>query len=456
MADSLSSFSGISSGMDYKALVAQILLAERRPAAKMEEAIAANDRRREQLGQFQATLDGLRTAAAGLEDGSALASFTVSATGTDGAGRSVLAATAGTTAAPGSYAVAVTRLATAQKTVAGAGFGPEALGLEGTLVLKEGVSVAIAPGDTLAKVRDGINLQTKASGVQATLVTGDAGRQYLVLTGQKTGAANAFAPANDAGNATDLVAALGLAAPSSQTAAQDAALTIDGIPVTRSTNSVGDAIPGVTLSLTAAGTSTVSVARRESAATDAMKALVDAYNKVQAFMKAQGAPKAALANDSLVRGARGGLAGVVLGAAPTTRDGQPTGVAADLATMGALGLSLTRDGTLSFDATRFEAASATRREEVTAVLAERMGALSDYVDGVARPLTGLIDQREQALDEQNARMTSRVADIDGRLDKKRTALLAQYAKFEASLGRLQAIQNQMSAQFSGLTAKNND
>lgn len=456
MADPLSSFSGVSSGMDYKPLVAQIITLERRPAVKLETAVAANGKRREQLAQFQTTLDALQAAATTLRDGTALSTFTVATSGADASGRSVLAATAGAGAAPGSYDVSVTQLARSQKTVAGVGFGAEALGLDGTLVLKDGVRVSVAAGDTLATVRDTINLQTATSGIQATLVTGDAGKQHLVLTGTRPGAANAFTPANDAANGSDLVAALGLATPRTQVSAQDAKLTVDGIEVTRAGNAVSDVIPGVTLSLSAIGDGTVTVERRASAAGDAIRAFVDAYNKVQTFIKAQGAPKATLANDSMLRTVRGGLANVVLGAAPITQNGQPTGVAADLATMGALGLSLTKDGTLSFDATRLDTALGSRFGELSAALTQRMGAMADYAESLTRPLTGAIDQREQALEDQTLRMTDRIADIDARLDKKRTTLLAQYARFEASLGKLQAIQSQMSAQFTGLTASNND
>jgi flagellar capping protein FliD len=79
-----------------------------------------------------------------------------------------------------------------------------------------------------------------------------------------------------------------------------------------------------------------------------------------------------------------------------------------------------------------------------------MGALSDYLGALAQPLTGLIDQRESGIDTQSAALQARVTQIDARLDKKRTALLAQYSKFEASLGRLNALQSTMSAQFAGL------
>jgi flagellar capping protein FliD len=76
------------------------------------------------------------------------------------------------------------------------------------------------------------------------------------------------------------------------------------------------------------------------------------------------------------------------------------------------------------------------------------------VGAAVRPLTGSIDARSRAIDEQSARLADRIADVDARLDKKRQNLLAQYAKFEAALGRMKAVGDSMSAQFTGLLNSN--
>ena len=97
--------------------------------------------------------------------------------------------------------------------------------------------------------------------------------------------------------------------------------------------------------------------------------------------------------------------------------------------------------------------TATSRNRVSQRL-DRMGALQTYGDSMTKSLTGAIDVRSQALDDTNARLSARINDVDARLDKKRTSLLAQYAKFEASLGRLQSLQSSMTAQFTGLNKSN--
>ena len=475
MADPLSSITGVSSGMDWKSLVDQIMTAERRPAVRMQATVDANAARKTALTAFQGTLKKLQSATDGLRFGGAFNQFTVTATGADPSGRAVLSATVGSNAPPGSYTVQVTRLAQAQKTVASVGqaSATAVLGAAGALQIG-GQTVAVSATDSIAAVRDAINRVQAQTGVQATLVAGraDGSDQRLVLTSTRPGSAAAFTVADDpatpftppAGATSppaSLTAFLGLDGPPAVDA-RDAELTVDGIPVTRSANTVADAIPGVTLSLATTGTSTVAVARQGSAATDAVKGFVDAFNAVREAVRTQtslGADgkRPPLFDEPLVRSLGGTLSGVLLGsAARTDGQGAATGVAADLTTLGSAGVELLKDGTLSYNAERVQSASDSRLDALKAVLADRTQAIADVVGKLANPYTGAIDTRARALDSNSARLTSRITDVDARLDKRRASLLAQYAKFESSLGRLKAVGDQMSAQFTGLTNSNNN
>ncbi|HZF69219.1 MAG TPA: flagellar filament capping protein FliD [Gemmatirosa sp.] len=467
MADPISSIPGVSSGVDWKALVEQIVSLERRPAVRLETTIAANARRKAALNDFQQALQALRTAADALDAdavgagaGGALASFTATASGLDAAGRAVLAATVGAGATPGSYGLTVTQVASAQKLTAGAGLAPATTLTPGTLTLRRPgtasgdpplATLVVTASDTVVTLRDRINqlnAGTGATGIAATLIGVSATDQRLSLSATAAGAANGFV-LDDGGSG--LLAQLGLdaggATPPFAVAAQDAIFRVDGVEVTRPTNTVGDVVPGVTLTLSAVGDATLDVARNTQATADAAKAFVEAYNKVVAFVKEQSVAGKPLAGDSLLRTVRGALSRPLL-AAGTTADGGA--LPADLATLGAAGIALQKDGTLALDAARVQSLSGARAADLTALLASRMGALSDYLGTLAQPLTGLVDQRESGIDTQSAALQARVTQIDARLDKKRTALLAQYSKFEASLGRLNALQSTMSAQFAGL------
>jgi flagellar hook-associated protein 2 len=460
MADPISSFSGVSSGLDFRSLVDQIMTLERRPAARMEAAVAANTRRRESLDKYREALTALQTAADALKTGAAFDSFSTTTSGQDASGRSLVGAAATAGASAGSYQVEVLALARAQKTTAGAGqaSATAALNLTGGFALErpDGTAVGtinVAAGDSLTAVRDKINALNSGatpSGVQATILSAGPGDQRLVLTASKAGAAAGFT-LEDGG--AGVLGALGLdaagATPPLVKAAADASFTVDGVPMTRATNSVGDAIAGVTLTLNAVEpgrTATVAVERVASGGTEAAKAFVEAYNKVVAFVKAQNVAGAdgkapPLRGDPLLRGTQTAMASQLLGAAP--------GAGAGLATLGSAGISLQRDGTLALDAAKFKDASGARLGELRTLLADRMTAITAPALELTKP-SGLLDGRGISLGESSARLTDRVADVDARLEKKRAALIAQYTKFEGAIGRLKSIGDAMSAQFAGL------
>lgn len=455
MADPISSIPGVSSGIDWKAVVEQVIAQDRRPATRLQAQVDANARRKDALEQYRLSMQSLQTAADGLRKGTTLDSYTVSASGTDGAGRAVASATVGSGAAEGRYAVQVLGLATAQKRVGTAGWSAtrtvdadpaNASAVTGTLTLA-GQTIDVKGGDTLTALRDRINAVTGRTNVQATVLSlaADGSDQRLVLTATRTGAANGFTLADSAGGA--LLTQLGLDG-ADTTAAADARLTIDGGPViTRPSNTVGDALPGVTLALQAGGTSTVAVTRQGGSAGQALQGFVDAYNRVVDLARTQTAPGASLAGESMLKGVRAQLSAVLLAPAAT---GGTSQVANDMAGLSQLGLSVQKDGRLSLDTTKLDAAYPARGADVRALLADRMSAFHALADGVTGSYTGLIDRRLQTMEVTNASATARIADLDARLEKKRTALLSQYAKFEGSLGRIKAVGDSMSAQFTAM------
>jgi flagellar hook-associated protein 2 len=271
--------------------------------------------------------------------------------------------------------------------------------------------------------------------------------QRLVLTSDATGTAGAFTAADVDGGT--VLQSLGLAgAPA--VAALDAKFTIDNVPFTRSSNTVGDAIAGVTLTLSAAElgrTASVKVDRQPASAKAAATAFVDAYNKVVAFVKEQSKQGAPLASDAGLRAARAGLAQTVLGTMAAGPD--------EMKTLSAIGISISRDGTLSVNSATLEAAYNTRSTDLRALLAERGGALVTMLDAQVSIGTGVIDRRKTAIDTRVGKMSGRIVDIDSRLEKRRTALLAQFARSEASIGMFKNIQASLSAQIKSLTPRSN-
>jgi flagellar hook-associated protein 2 len=139
------------------------------------------------------------------------------------------------------------------------------------------VAVSVVASDTLQDIAGKIN-GASGIGVLASVVD-----NRLILKSRTTGTSGAI---NIDADPDGVLSSLGVVNPGTTTpknvlqAAQDAVLTVDGLTVTRSSNTVTDVIPGVTLELRAVTSSpvTVTVSRNIAPARDKIKAWVDKYN----------------------------------------------------------------------------------------------------------------------------------------------------------------------------------
>ncbi len=145
--------------------------------------------------------------------------------------------------------------------------------------------------DSLATIANAIN-QAGVSGVSAEVVTvpdanGNLNRiQQLRIVGSGT-TAPAF---TDTSGVLATVGILQNSYTDTVAAAQDAKFTLDGLNLTRSTNTINDAISGATLGLVSAGTTaapattTLSITQNTAAVVQDVSAFATAYNAVQDFI----------------------------------------------------------------------------------------------------------------------------------------------------------------------------
>lgn len=300
---------GIGSGLDVNAIVDKLMAIERRPLQALAQQQAAFKSKISAYGVVKSALSALQTAVKGLTSSGAFRGM--GATISD-SGLATLAA--GSAAVAGSHSIEVTVLAQAHK-IASTGFTSEADPVgTGTLTFTFGTwaagtftanasaaigSVAIGAGQSsLAGVRDAVN--AAKIGVTATIVDdGSTAGKRLVFT-SSSGAAMSLkvGVADDDGNALDAAGLSqlaydpagtpGAARNLSQTvAAQNAALTIDGIAITKPTNVVADAIAGVTVTLNkinAGAPATITVSSDPKASASAVDAFVKSYNDLQKLL----------------------------------------------------------------------------------------------------------------------------------------------------------------------------
>ena len=269
-----------------------------------------------------------------------------------------VAAVAGTPVGALNQQVTVNALAQAQSVKSAAYATAQAFDT-GTLTLTVGSGTPVSIGigtsnNTLSGVAQAINAQ--AAGVTANIITGSDGTATLVLKGA-TGAAQSFtlAAADDSGatQPTGAVSLSSLAYPAAggagltrTQAAQDASVTVDGVTVTRATNSVSDVIPGVTMNLVKTGTVTLSSTRPNSAITEAVNDFVSAYNSLLGELNTATAAATSASDAGPLRGNQAIRSLKTQLAQLTTRPLTATGT---IRTLAELGVQTKQDGTLSVD-----------------------------------------------------------------------------------------------------------
>jgi len=194
MTTPLGGFSGLVSGLDWRTMVDQIIQVESKQMIATKAQVTTADSRTAAWKTFSGLATGLKTAVAGLRDGTALSKVSASVTDPSVAsgGAQHVAATAADGTSPGRFLVEVISLAQAEK-VGGEGFTSTtaALGLTGEFFVN-GSRIAVAATDSLAELRSKINAAnsgTTATKVTATILTTSATSNRLVLGSEVAGAA---------------------------------------------------------------------------------------------------------------------------------------------------------------------------------------------------------------------------------------------------------------------------
>ncbi len=355
---------GFASGMDYRAIIDAVLQAGRVPINTIQGRIDTFEKAKASFGTFSGLLDDFVSKLEGLDDSAKVAGRAASLSSTDS-----LTATATSKAAAGTYEINVTQIAQAHRVRSdGLSDRYSPLVSDGTITIQAGgynqitVNVSAANGNnSLQAVADEIN--NADEGVIATIVN-DGTDDILIVRSEKTGAAKGMTISDTTNLNLD-------ASGNVLQAAQDAQLDVDGVSITSASNSVTGAIQGVTLSLTGATTSTVTLNVTEDTETakQSLQDFVDAYNEVndyfdQQFGTAEFRAASAVAGSLTVRQVQLDLQAIVTDKVT----GIPSG---KLSTLSELGISFADDGTgrIEFESSKFDAlVDAGRFDEVAAVL----------------------------------------------------------------------------------------
>ncbi|NBO09838.1 MAG: hypothetical protein EBV30_10990, partial [Actinobacteria bacterium] len=310
---------GAGSGIDINSLAQSLVEAEQAPQRdRINTKISQTESRITGYNAMKYALADLKTAFSALNDASDFNSITTSNSQPVAFGVSTTSA-----ATTGSYAVSVSSVAAEQRSIASFSSSSSSLNGGGSFTLSlnlddgsDSASVSVAT-DTPAGIVTAINNSTdfKSLGISAQLIdTGVSGAsRYKVVVIGEAGASNAFSLSTDSSTAVSF---------STQQAATDAVFTVNGVEVTRSTNTVDDVVSGVTFNLydTTTSTARLQLTRDVSAVKTKVQDLVSAYNGFVDSMNVLADAKSsidtyggALAGDSLLRSVREELRNMLIG-----------------------------------------------------------------------------------------------------------------------------------------------
>ncbi|HEY9090346.1 flagellar filament capping protein FliD [Parasphingorhabdus sp.] len=297
--------------------------------------------------------------------------------------------------------------------------------------------------NSLTGLKDAINASN--SGVTASIITDKAGSR-IVFEAQE-GADNGFTITQGGPSAALNLTNIAVAA--------DSIIRVDGIELTNSSNTVLGAIPGVQLSLLAAEPGTTFTISGDSEPLDVrglVKEFVTAYNDLRRSL-----------NDATKPGVEGGSAGPLAGdrgAREVIRQlGQLTSTqltdSGDFRTLADIGVRTERDGTLSIDETRLDAAIALDSGAVKLMLepaaqTETNIGLSGALDSISSRLqdeNGALALAQERLATIRKSINERREKINEDGDRLREQLQTTFAGLERQLAVLRATQSYVEQQF---------
>ena len=302
----------IGSGLDIETLVAQLVLAETAPTStRLARKEAAYQAELSALGSLKGALSAFDGSLAAVSNTS-----TFQAKSASSSDLLNLTATATTQAASGSYSLTISNIARAQSLVANAVFGDssENLGTGTITVSINGVDTQIQIGAAEQSLEGVANAINESDAKANAAVVFDGTNYRLALTAEETGLSNtiSIAVSDDDGGNGDSAGLFGLRRLTSPRQLQhDASLAINGLAITSASNSVTNAIDGLTIELitpTEVGeTVTLSVSDNSGAITAAVNSFVSGYNELWSTLTeltsydAESGVGSALTGDSIIR-----------------------------------------------------------------------------------------------------------------------------------------------------------
>jgi len=461
---------GAGSGIDTKNLVESLVAAERQPLeSRLNKKIEDSEAQVSAYGTVMSSLQLLEAAFQQINDVSEFSNFTSTiSNGLSSAGAASFQITTDSDVTAGRHEISVTSIATPDRWVS-EGFAETTTELNGgsafsvTIdfedVSKESAVISVSDSTPQGLV-DAIN--ATSYGLSASLVdTGDASTPYkIVLTGD-LGADNAFTATTDIASGTSVNFA------SQLSDASNSSLTLDGVTISRSSNTIDDLIDGVEIELfdSSASVGVVQIAADTSVIEGHLRNLVTSYNTVATVFKSLKNPDStddlggSLSGDSLFRIIETKVKQMFTEASSTPGE--------SLSYLSDLGIGMTRSGTLEINETLLaDALSANYADVVTMLSADteyqsEYGVLDRGIAGDAlatiSELTGtdgLIRSRTSLAEGRIADYESDLEALSVRMEMVSQRYLKQFTAMEQIVDRMNSTREFLEQQIDALPYNN--
>ena len=460
------SSTGIFSGIETDKIIQQLMSLERRPIEALTKKKSEYEAKISSYGNISSLLNNLKNTLSALKKNSFLS---LSANSSD---NTVLTATAKSNASEGTYNINIIRTASSQsiysdifssidESVADLSeYNTQKIRID--IGSNEPIDITIdETNNTLSGIRDAIN--NARAGVRASIIN-DGDGYRLVLTSNSTGSSNRITIMVDENNdgvfeeapsETDLIGLSrlafnatynengevtgGITNMAQSQAGLDAILSINGLQIIRSTNTISDAIPGVTLNLlnsSSGRTINLTVSKDISKIIQNINTFITAYKNVLDLAKKSSTDKSSkLQSDSTLRLIADGLRSSI----SASYEGK---------SLTNFGLNHDKYGVPSLDADTIEDALKNNLEDVINTFD---AAAKDIENKINTYIKKLISTRQDGLKSTIKAIDSRIDNLNRVLDKKEMEYRKSFIALEKTIGQLQQSGDFLTKQFSVLS-----
>ena len=426
-------------GINVSATVSAVITAKRAPETNWQNQQTAITNQITELKSMQTEVNNLQTSFQNLSDFTGIFSA-MSATSSD---TTLVSANASSSAANGSYNIVVNSLASTgvsysnEQTSSTIASGALVFSIGGGAAQTINIPESTTGSGTTTLAAAAAYINTQNLGISASVITDSAGSR-LVLSSVTSGSAASVSVQSAPGGLSF-----------TNMAGTNATMTINGIPITSSTNQVTSAISGVTLNLAGTTSSsgvTVQVGADTSQITTAIQSFITSYNTVVTDLNGQFQYNANVANgtastanstdgvlqsDSTARVLQQQLLSIISVAGSDSSS-------SSINSLAAVGISMGNDGTLSLNSTTLQNALINNYSDVktffqssgTSTFSQQFNTM---MLNLTNPADGAIALDIGGLQSNYTALQKNISDLETQLTDLQTTLTNQYAALNTAL-----------------------